>query len=82
MTVKATRTPKTPAQRAQETVDVLQRRLAKIKAAYDAIQKQARDLAPELDAVQARLTYALASPDLPPIKPPLPPRVIKDNPQA
>lgn len=65
MTTKATRHTKTPAQRAQETVDVLTRRLAKIEAAYDAIQKQARDLAPELDAVQDRLTYAKANPDLP-----------------
>jgi cell division protein FtsB len=73
MTAKATRHPKTPAQRAQEQVDVLTRRLAKIKAAYDALQKQARDLAPELDAVQARLTYALANPDLPKITDAKPP---------
>ena len=72
MTAKATRHSKTPAQRAQETVDVLTRRLTKIRAAKDALEAQALKLAPELDAVAARLTYVLASPDLPPTKPPGP----------
>ena len=70
MTDKATRHPKTPAQRAQETVDVLTRRVAKIRAAKDALEAQALKLAPELDAVSARLTYALASPDLAAPNPP------------
>jgi len=64
MTVKATRHSKTPAQRAQETVDILTRRLAKIKAQRTTIEKQAIVLASEIALVQARLTYALASPDL------------------
>ena len=51
MTVKATRHSKTPAQRAQETVDVL--------------EQQVRDLTVELAAVTKRLDYAKASPDLP-----------------
>ena len=65
MTVKATRHSKTPAQRAQETVDVLTRRRNKLVEQKNALERQARDLAPELDAVQARPTYAEASPDLP-----------------
>jgi len=65
MTTKATRHSKTPAQRAQETVDILQRREGKIATQKAALEAQARDLAPLLDAVQKRLTYAEASPDLP-----------------
>jgi len=64
MTAKATRHPKTPAQRAQETVDVLDRRLAKILAAQEALNVQARALAPDITAVRKRLDYAKASPDL------------------
>jgi hypothetical protein len=68
MTDKAIpRHPKTPAQRAQETVDILTRRLGKLKSAKAVLERQARDLAPQVEAVQARLTYALASPDLPKI---------------
>ena len=65
MTAKATRHTKTPAQRAQETVDILTRRRNKLTEQKNALERQARNLAPELDAVQARLTYAEASPDLP-----------------
>jgi len=65
MTVKATRHPKTPAQRAQETVDILTRRLGKIKVQKSAVEVHARALAVEHEAVQTRLTYAKASPDLP-----------------
>ena len=69
MTDKAPRTRKshTPAQRAQEQVDVLRRREGKIATAKAALEAKARDLAPELEAVRARLTYAEASPDLPKI---------------
>ena len=65
MTVKATRHSKTPAQRAQETVDVLQRRHAKLLAQRTALEKQAINLATELEVVTKRLDYAKASPDLP-----------------
>lgn len=65
MTDKATRHPKTPAQRAQEQVDILTRRLAKITTAKAALEASARDLALYSDVVQKRLTYAQASPDLP-----------------
>jgi len=82
MTTKAVRHSKTPAQRAQETVDVLSRRLAKIRTAKDALEKQVRGLVVDEIAVQKRLTYAEANPDLPVAKLPLPPRVLKDNPQG
>ena len=65
MTAKATRHSKTPAQRAQETVDVLTRRVAKIRAAKDALEKQVRALVIDEIAVAKRLEYALANPDLP-----------------
>jgi len=69
MTDKATRHPKTPAQRAQEQVDILSRRLTKITAQRTTLEKQAIILASEMAAVQARLTHAEASPDLPVAKP-------------
>ena len=72
MTVKATRHPKTPAQRAQETVDILGRRHAKLLSQRTALEKQAVALASELETVTKRLDYAKASPDLLPIKPPGP----------
>lgn len=60
-----TRQVKSPAQRAQETVDVLQRRIAKLRKQKADLEKQARDVNPEISAVQKRLDYALANPDLP-----------------
>ena len=65
MTTKATRHPKTPAQRAQETVDVLERRLAKIRTAKDALELQVTNVKVDEINVQKRLDYALANPDLP-----------------
>ena len=65
MTTKATRHSKTPAQRAQETVDILTRRLAKIETHKSALEVQTRALAVEHEAVTKRLDYAKASPDLP-----------------
>jgi hypothetical protein len=65
MTVKATRHSKTPAQRAQETVDVLQRRLDRVRAAKDGLETQVRVLVTEERIVAKRLDYAKASPDLP-----------------
>jgi len=85
MTDKAPRTRKshTPAQRAQETVDVLSRRGAKLLSQRVALEKQAVVLASEIEVVTKRLDYAKSNPDLPAkALPSLPPRVIKDNPQA
>lgn len=62
------RAVKTPQQRAQEHVDVLERRLAKVMKAKAHLEQQARDLIPELDAINKRLEYARASPDY--VKPP------------
>jgi len=59
------RNSKTPAQRAQETVDILTRRRNKLTEQKNALERQARNLAPELEAVTKRLDYAKASPDLP-----------------
>lgn len=67
MTTKATRHSKTPAQRAQETVDVLSRRGAKLLSQRVALEKQAVVLASEIEVVTKRLTYAKANPDLPKI---------------
>ena len=65
MTTKATRHSKTPAQRAQETVDILQRRQVKIAGQKGALEAQHKALVAELEAVTKRLDYAKASPDLP-----------------
>jgi len=65
MTTKATRHTKTPAQRAQEQVDILQRRLDRVRAAKDGLETQVRVLVTEERIVAKRLTYAEASPDLP-----------------
>ena len=58
MTNKATRHPKTPAQRAQEQVDILTRRRNKLTEQKNALERQARNLTPELEAVTKRLDYA------------------------
>jgi predicted nucleic acid-binding Zn-ribbon protein len=60
-----TRNVKSAATRAQEQVDVLTRRVTKLKATKADLEKQAHNLAPEIDAVQKRLDYALQHPDLP-----------------
>jgi hypothetical protein len=65
MTTKEPRTVKTPEVRALEQVALLERRLAKIRTAKDALEKQVRELATEERAVQKRLDYATANPDLP-----------------
>jgi hypothetical protein len=79
MTVKATRHPKTPAQRAQEQVDILQRRLAKIGIQKIALEHQVHDITTQFDVTQKRLTYALGNPDLP-AKPTTAPRPISPPP--
>jgi len=81
MTDKATRHSKTPAQRAQETVDILERRLAKIRTAKDALEKQVRELVVDEIAVSKRLDYAEASPDLPQKRLPGPRPITKENTQ-
>jgi len=58
------RTVKTAAQRAQEAVDVLERRLGKVKQAKALLERQARELNPEIDAISKRLEYAKSNPDL------------------
>jgi len=60
-----TRKTKSPATRAQETVDVLTRRLAKIGIQKVANEIRSVDIARQHEATQKRLTYAEASPDLP-----------------
>ena len=83
MTAKATRHSKTPAQRAQETVDILHRRLLKIAAQKIALEHQTDDITLQFDVTQKRLDYAKASPDLPakkapgPQTPPDPPPGVK-----
>jgi hypothetical protein len=73
MTDKAPpRNTKTPAQRAQETVAVLERRLTKIRTAKDVLERQVAGIKVEELAVSKRLDYAKANPDLPPTKPPGP----------
>jgi hypothetical protein len=72
MTTKATRHSKTPAQRAQETVDILTRRQVKIAGQTRVLETQHKALVAELEVVTKRLDYAKASPDLPPTKPPGP----------
>lgn len=64
-TTKKPRTAKTPAQRAQDEVDRLARMLKRITAKKSDLEKQARDLAPEKDALEKRLAYARQNPDLP-----------------
>jgi ATP adenylyltransferase/5',5'''-P-1,P-4-tetraphosphate phosphorylase II len=64
-TTKKPRTAKTPAQRAQDEVDRLARMLKRITAKKSDLEKQARDLAPEKDALEKRLAYAKQNPDLP-----------------
>ena len=81
MTVKATRHTKTPAQRAQEQVDILGRRLAKIRTAKDALEKQVRGFVVDEIAVQKRLTHAEANPDLPAHQATAPRPITKENTQ-
>lgn len=63
-TAKATRTAKTPANRAQEAVDVLQRRLDRLTAQRGVLEDQLRNVALDELTIQKRLEYAQASPDL------------------
>lgn len=60
-----TRQTKTPAQRAQETVDALQRRLTKLRDKARAAREEAEAHDHAAQETQARLDYALKNPDLP-----------------
>lgn len=63
---KAPRATHTPAERATEAVNVLQRRLGKLTTSKAALELQALELEPQIEAMQKRLDYALSNPDLPP----------------
>ena len=64
MTIQPSKT-KTAETRAQDAVDVLTRRLAKITAQRSTLEGRAVHLAAEHAAVSKRLEYAKANPDLP-----------------
>jgi len=65
-TPKAPRATHTPAERATEAVNVLQRRLAKLTKSKAALELQALELEPQIEAIHKRIDYALSNPDLPP----------------
>ena len=65
MTPSPARKTSTVETRAQDAVNVLTRRLAKIQAAKVAQTIGLEKLAHDETAVQKRLTYAQANPDLP-----------------
>jgi len=52
------------AEKAQEAVDVLERRLAKLRDKAEEYDGQAHAARLEITAVEKRLTYAKANPDL------------------
>jgi uncharacterized protein involved in exopolysaccharide biosynthesis len=60
-----TRQTKTPAQRAQEAVDVLHRRLTKLRAKRQEATDQVEAYSQEIAETDGRLAYALQHPDLP-----------------
>lgn len=62
---KAPRQSHTPAERATEAVNVLQRRLDKLTKSKAAFELQALELEPQIEAMQKRRDYALSNPDLP-----------------
>jgi hypothetical protein len=66
-TPKAPRATHTPAERATDAANILARRLAKLTKSRAALELQARELEPQIVAMQARLDYALHNPDLPEI---------------
>ena len=59
-----TRAHLTPAARAKAQVAILRARLARQQAARDAANTTATNLAATVDATQARLNWALTSPDI------------------
>jgi len=63
---KAPRATHTPAERAAKALAILQRRLDKLTKSKAALELQALELEPQIEAIHKRIDYALASPDLPP----------------
>ena len=64
-TTRKPRTTRTPAEKAQERVDVLARRRNKLSKAHDDALDALEDLERQIAANDRRLDYALADPDLP-----------------
>jgi hypothetical protein len=62
---KAPRQSHSPAEKATEAVNVLQRRLDKLTKSRAAFELQALELEPQIEAMQKRLDYANTNPDLP-----------------
>lgn len=60
-----TRTTSTPAQRAQDRVNILQRRKTKLANSRANAAQALEDLDTQIKANNTRLDYALADPDLP-----------------
>jgi len=64
MTGQTTRRTKTPAQRAQEAVDVLERRIARLVDKADAARRDVQAIDDEIAENERRLAYARSNPDL------------------
>lgn len=64
-TSRKPRTTRTPAERAQERVDVLRRRMSKLSNAKAEATAALRDLDEQIAVNNKRLDYALADPDIP-----------------
>ena len=64
---KAPRATHTPAEKAAEALAVLQRRLDKLTKSKAALELQALELEPQIEAIHKRIDYALSNPDLPPV---------------
>lgn len=65
MSTRRPRQVKTPAQRAQEAVGVLERRLVKLRAKNKDLDEQVKTVRTEIGEVEKRLAYARKHPDLP-----------------
>lgn len=59
-----TRQTTTPTERAQAAVDVLERRLKKLRSKKDDLAKETSTVNDEISTVEKRLAYAQQSPDL------------------
>ena len=62
---KAPRATHTPAERAAKALASLQRRLDKLTKSKAALELQALELEPQIEAIHRRIDYALSNPDLP-----------------
>lgn len=63
--MKTTRTPKTPQQRAEDAVGVLERRLTKLRVKHARASADLAGLDLEIGENERRLAYAKSNPDLP-----------------